>query len=105
MNETTDSLRFVNQTNTINFYLSEIKQLQELIQNCHFVIHSLKDNVELQRIYADETLPLIDTYNKLVEDLRDILLDHFEWEDQENEPRNFSYWKLYYELDKEELFY
>lgn len=105
MNEMTDSLKFNDQTNVIAFYLDEIGQLQAIIQNCYFVVESLKDNPELQKVYAEETLPLVDTYNRLVADLRDILLDHFEWEEQENQPRNFGYWKLYYELEKEELFY
>lgn len=105
MDELVGNLRFGDQTEVIDAYLIEINQLQDTIRNCHFIVKSLANNPELQQIHAEETLPLIEVYNRLITDLKETLLDHFEWEEQEREPKTFRYWKLYYELEKEELFY
>lgn len=95
----------IDQSNNIERFVMEIRQLQYIINNCHFMLNSLHKNPELQEVHAQETLPLIHDYNKLVVELKDILEDHFEWEHENNKPRNFTYWRLYYELEKEDLYY
>lgn len=89
----------------IEQYVMELRQLQYIIQNCHYIINSLVKRPDLQEMHAQETMPLIDDYNNLITALREILIDHFEWEHANDKPKNFSFWKLYYELDKEDLFY
>lgn len=92
-------------TDKIERYLTELRQLQYIIGNSHYMINSLAHMPELQEIHAEETMPLIDDYNYMIRLVKELLKDQFEWDHEQGKPINMRYWKLYYELDTEDLFY
>lgn len=101
----TDTVTSIDKSDKIEIYITEIRQLQYILQNSHYMINSLAHIPDLQDIHVQETMPLIDDYNWLITELKELLKDQFEWEAEMGLPTSLRYWRLYYELDKEDLFY
>lgn len=104
-NQQTNTIQTSDKSDKIEIYIAEIRQLQYIIGNSHYMINSLAHQPELQEMHAQETMPLIDDYNYLVLALKELLKDQFEWEHEMGLPTSLRYWKLYYELDTEDLYY
>jgi len=83
-----------NREKEIEQILLDVRTMQYLIQNCYSIIVAI-DDTRLQRIHAEEVLPLTYDYNNLVKELKNILEQHFKWEKDENYPRNLKLRKLY----------
>lgn len=78
----------------IDAILVELRQLQIIIANCDKIINMVKGH-DLQTIYAQETLPLIDDYNFLLKELSELLEEYFKWERDNKKPSSFKYHKLH----------
>lgn len=87
-------IRAINRENDINYLLIEVIELQYQIKKCHSVIKALEKEKELQKIYAEEIMPLVWDYDRIIEELGRCLEEHFLWEKENNVPTDLNYQKL-----------
>ncbi len=89
-----------NRTDKIEYLLTELRQLYYIVQNCHDLIERLEGS-EVQDVYIEETIPLVQDHNTLRKELLKEFESHFEWERKTRQPRNLRYRRLYNEMMKD----
>lgn len=88
-----------NNTEEIAFLLTQVVELQSQLENCHAAIMAMSDT-DLQKVYAQETIPLTTDYELLTGLLEEALENHFKWEKENNEPINLAFRRTHKQLAK-----
>lgn len=85
----------------IEYLIGEARNLYYVVFNCNHMIDKLEGEPELQESYIEETLPLIQEHNQILEELLKEFEDYFVLEKVEGAPINFRYRRLYTEMKKD----
>lgn len=82
-------------TEQIEFYIGEADCLSGIIQRSNYVIDRMEGTPDLQEVYEDELMPIIQEYLGVIRILESLFESYFETERQTDKIRNLRYRRLY----------
>jgi len=98
MSEKNEKSTLRNREPNIEFLLTQLKDLDSIIEKSVDLIEKLENNKELQEMYLDEVKPFVDEYKSVSKELVQDFIEHFKWEKSINRPRSLRYRRIYSQL-------